>query len=138
MTPTLDSEGNEYGRFEHPAIGAVGTTLYVAYVGYGDLGNTLLMVTGESKGQTWGTPERIDTTGRVLGHIAPIWYDGMFYWARLNAADSVEVCRMAPTGTADCVDTGSIRIQGLAVSDDGVSAALDAGVGEWVVEDVAF
>lgn len=138
VTPTTDTEGNEYGRFEHPAIGAIADTLHVAYVGYGDIGNSVLMVTGEDKGLTWGTPERIDTSGRVLGHVDPVWYGGMFYWARLTTADTVEVCRLAPGDTADCVDTGTERIQGLAVSADGVSAALDAGVGDWVIEDVGF
>ena len=120
------------------ACGSVGTALYVAYVGYGDVGNTLLMVTGESKGAEWNTPERLDTTGRVFGHIPPVWYHGEFYWARLSSADTVEVCRIQPEGAEECVETSSPRISGLDVSDDGVFASLDAGTGDWVVESIAF
>ncbi len=137
-TPTVDTEGNQYGRFEHPAVTAVDKTIYVAYVGYGDVGNTLLLSTGLLKGASWDSPQRLDTAGRVLGHIPPIWVDGTLYWAELNDTDTVSICRFVPDGTPDCTDTLAPRIRGLAGSSPGIVASLDQGTAEWTVTDITW
>lgn len=142
FTPTVDTEGNEYGRYEHPQIGSVENTLYVGYLAYSDVGNTILLSTGASKGTTWDTPQRVDTSGRVLGHIPPLWVNGALYWARLGSGDSVEVCKLVPGDVADCVDTGSPRIMGLSgavvAGESQIVASLDGGVAQWEVTPVLW
>ncbi len=136
--PTLDTEGNEYGRYERPVIGAIENVLYVAYVGYGEVGNTVLLSIGAGKGSSWSNQERVDDSGRVLGHIAPIWVDSNLYWARLGTSDTVEICKMEPESTADCVDTGATRIMGLTGYGDEITVSLDQGVGQWAVQTVSW
>ena len=142
FTPTADTEGNEYGRYEHPQIASIENTLYVGYLAYSEAGNTILLSTGTGKGASWDTPQRVDTTGRVLGHIPPLWVNGALYWARISSSDSVEVCKLIPGDVADCVDTGSPRIMGLSgavvAGETAIVASLDGGVAEWEVSPVVW
>ena len=101
-----------------------------------EVGNTVLGVADP----TGSDPEivRLDDSGRVFGHIPPVWSEGEVVWARLSETDTVEVCRAAIGASADCTDTGRSRILGLSVGSGGVVASLDGGVGAWSVETVAW
>lgn len=131
-----DTAGTVYGRFENPAITYDSSTLRLAYVGYGDAGNALLLTTSTNHGDSWTTAQNLDETFRVLGHIAPVWSGSTLYFARLSATNTVELCRY--TSSLSCVDTGNPRILGLTASTNGVMASLDEGTAEWALSEFTW
>ncbi|MFZ5482299.1 MAG: alkaline phosphatase family protein [Myxococcota bacterium] len=138
--PTLDAEGNEYGRMETPAIAAGPDGLLLGFVAYGEeVGNTILFASSDATGETWSTPERVDASERVFGHLAPRWGDGWLHWARLSDAGEAEVCRWQPgVVEAECQGVGSSRVNGLAPVEGGALVSVDRGVGQWASETVSF
>lgn len=137
---SLDADGVSWGRMESPAISIDGTgTLTVAFLAYNEDDNAMLVTTSSDHGATWSVMDRIDTSGRVLGHVAPRWIDGSLVWARLSATSTVEACRWSPGGAEDCVDTGRSGVSGFSPDGaGGVQASLDTGLGDWVVEPVSW
>ncbi len=128
--PTLDDSGEADTRMEFPALGTRDGVLALAYVSWGSRGVTVHVVTGPD----FGSPARIDDTGRVLGHVEPTWGEGGLYYARLTTDDTVEVC--AWRESSSCVDTGASAITDLAATGDGALALLHRE-GEWAVESVS-
>jgi hypothetical protein len=139
-TPTTDAEGHDFGRMEAPAIVAGDEGLLLGFVAYGDeTGNTVLYTGSDRGGTTWSTPERLDSTGRVFGHVSPRWGEGWLYWTRLGTDDVAEVCRWQPDAAAeDCRDLDGARVNGLAPIAGGARVSVDRGVGQWEGVDVAF
>lgn len=133
--PTVDAEGYTYGRMEAATLADLGEGLGLAFIGYSDqVGNTILVSAGSDSGDVWEAPRRVDTTGRVFGHINPVWIGDLLVWARLSEDDTVEVCRAVRQGEPDCIDTGYPRIMGLNTDGTTVMASLDHGNAEWVSE----
>jgi hypothetical protein len=136
-TPSEDTEGHVFGRMENPALATADGNVALAFNAWStEVGNTILGVADP----TGSDPEivRLDDSGRVFGHIPPVWSDGEVVWARLADAETVEVCRAAIGGSADCTDTGRSRILGLSAGSGGVVASLDTGLGAWSVESVTW
>jgi hypothetical protein len=137
--PTVDAEGYTYGRMESPTINDLGDGMAIAFIGYSDqVGNTVLVSSSDDAGDVWSTPARIDDTGRVFGHIAPVWFGDLLVWARLTDDDTVEICRLVRQVGPDCVDTGYPRIMGLNTDGTTVMASLDHGNAEWVSEEIEW
>ncbi|MBM4367201.1 MAG: hypothetical protein FJ102_13400 [Deltaproteobacteria bacterium] len=127
QVPTLDDHAEADTRMEFPALAARDGSLALAYVSWGGPGVTVHVVTGPD----FGTPVRVDDSGRVLGHVEPTWGDGVLYYARLGVADTVEVC--AWNGSTTCIDTGATAIADLAATATGALAALHRDEA-WAVE----
>ncbi len=135
--PTLDAEGRAYDRMESPAIRVDGATVQVAWIGWDDDGSHLLLATSTDGGEVWGTPQRVDATGRVFGHVAPRWSEGRLYWARLGA-EAAEACRVTPGGAAACTRLDGARVTSLAPTSTGARVTVDTADGEWAVREVAW
>ena len=93
----------------------------------------------------------MDSTGRVLGHLTPVWSDeGVLTWARLGA--SIAVCSAdatvegmwsAPDPQANiaCAQTEANYIDGLVPTDDGVVVNIleeDGGLATWVSREFSW
>jgi hypothetical protein len=137
-TPTADTDGNDYDRMESPAILARPEGLELAYLGFNDAGNTILLTTSDTSGTTWSVPTRLDSSGRVFGHVRPRWQGTKIYWARLGDSGTAEVCRASSADDVACVDTGSPRIRGLAPTTDGATVSVDTGAGSWELQTVTW
>jgi hypothetical protein len=136
VTPTADADGNTWGRMELPALTTDGDALRLAFVGWSETLGVSILALSES-GSGWSTPVRLDESGRVLGHVEPVWDDGTLYWARLSDEGMVEVCAGSGSGgSASCTSTGSPRIAGLSVSEGTIEVSVDAGTAEWVVKGI--
>lgn len=135
--PTLDTEGRAYRRMESPALLVDGATMRVAWIGWDDDGSHLLMAASADGGETWGTPERVDATGKVFGHLAPRWAAGKLYWARLGDAEA-EACRLTPGSAPTCTGLDSLRITSLAPTGTGAHVTVDTGSGTWAAREVSW
>lgn len=137
---SLDTDGVAWGRMESPAIMVdAGGSVTVGFLAYNEDDNAILTITSDDQGVNWSPMERIDTSGRVLGHLPPRWIDGALYWARLTGGATVEACRWTAGGTADCLDTGRSGIMGFSRDGSGgVQASLDSAAGDWVLEPVIW
>lgn len=133
----------EYARMEHPQLYVhTDGVVHLAAVAYGDsAGNTLIEYTSADGGDTWTGPTQLETTGKVLGYVAPRWSGpdelGWLLWLRKEGA-TVEVCRRYVTGDeATCEDTGSAWVQGLTAASGGatVSTLVD---GAWEIQTLRF
>ncbi len=134
-TPTVDDNGEDWGRMEFPALAARDDGLDLAWVSWGESGSTVHLARSDADFGTWSTPIRLDDTGRVLGHVEPRWQDGTLYYARLTMDDTVEAC--AWRESLSCVDTGATAIVDLAADRDGAIALLYRE-GNWAAETVSF
>lgn len=145
VTEVLDeghgTAGALYARMEHPQlILQADGILRLAAVAYGDtVGNTLIQYSSADGGATWTGPDRLDTSGQVVGYVPPRWSDsdepGWLTWLR-KAGDTVEVCRKhVDADPISCVDTGFAWVQGLAPVAGGarVSGLAD---GEWGIREI--
>ncbi|MDP2314301.1 MAG: alkaline phosphatase family protein [Pseudomonadota bacterium] len=135
--PTVDVEGRAYTRMESPAILVDGPTIRVAWIAWDTDGSHLLWATSTDTGDTWSTPERVDATGKVYGHLAPRWADGKLYWSRLGAVEA-EACRVAPGGEPTCVALGSARVTSLAPTATNAWVTVDTGEGAWASQEVVW
>ncbi len=137
-TPTTDSQGRSYTRFEHPAMTTQGSTLHLAYQGMGPDGNALL--TSSLTDGTWSSARAVDDSGQAYVHLPPAWSDdGTLYWARRDGEGFVELCKAAAGDTtADCTSTEHRAIDSITPADEGVWAAVSAGDGAWSIEQLAW
>lgn len=137
--PTVDAEGFTYERMEQPTLADVSDGMGVAFVAYSEeVGNTILVSQSNSDGSSWDVPWRIDTSGRVLGHIDPVWVGSKLVFARLSTSDTVEICRSVSLGTPDCIDTDSPRIAGLAYDGTTAQVSVDVGTAQWEIENLEW
>ncbi len=115
-----DSAGRQWQRVEAPALQAKGGTLHLAALAFGPDGNTVLTASIDPESGGWSSSRAIDGSGRVFGHIEPVWgQDEHLYWARLDSDAWVEVCRAAAgDNDADCRSTQGAWIDGLAAGQD--------------------
>ncbi|MFT5684936.1 MAG: hypothetical protein ACI8RZ_005881 [Myxococcota bacterium] len=133
---TIDSD-----RLEHPAL-ARGTdgVFRLGFLSYTEAGVITVIAMDAADGLSWSAPETMDTSGRILPHIDPIWTAaGVLLWAQLGEADTVEVCARAIGGVLACADTGAAYIMGL-TEDDGVvtvSTRQDAAA-DWTLGAVSL
>ena len=67
----------------------------LAHLAYDSNGQVQVQVSvSEDGGDTWSEPRVLDDSGRVLGHIGPVWSaDGRLSWARLDG--QVELCSLS-------------------------------------------
>jgi hypothetical protein len=135
--PTLDTEGRAYRRMESPALLVDGDTMRVAWIGWEGDGVHLLLASSTDGGDTWGTPERVDPTGMVFGHLTPRWAAGQLHWARLGATEA-EACRLAPGSEPTCTGLGSTRVTSLAPTGTGAYVTIDNGEGAWISQEVTW
>ncbi len=134
--PTTDSDGAAWGRMEFPALTASSGVLALAWVSWGEGGVTVHATASEPPYSAWSTPTRVDDTGRVLGHIEPVWAGERLHYARLAGGGTVEVCGWSSGGTATCIDTGALGARDLA-SGPGVVTLLGWDGETWTAADYA-
>ena len=128
---TLDDQGLAWGRAEFPSLTTLGAGLAVAWVSWGAAGVTVHVATSDADATTWSTPERVDESGLVLGHIEPAWGEGRLYWARQVDAGGTEVCRWTPGAAAVCIDTASTALRDLSVDGEAVTVLAFDGTRTW-------
>ena len=72
----------------------------LAHLAYDSDGQVQVQVSvSEDGGDTWSEPRALDDSGRVLGHIRPVWSaDGRLSWARLDG--QVQLCSLSAALTS--------------------------------------
>ena len=96
-------------------------------------GTSIYATRTQGNEQAFAEISRLDTSGRVFGHIAPLWHSQTLYWARLGMQETVEICQFIPeTGQIQCQDTLRPHILSLVGNETGVYASLSEGT-EWQV-----
>jgi hypothetical protein len=140
VLPRTDSAGRAWARLEEPALLARGTTLHLAALAFGADGNTVLTASMDLGSDTWSSTRSLDSTGRVFGHLRPVWgSDDRLYWARLGDDGKVELCRV-DAGDTDpaCQTTEGTWIDGLAAGQDRAWASLSAGDRQWELVELTW
>lgn len=139
---STDSSGRTDQRQEHPALVVLGDALHLAWHGYDDDGVHLVSsyATSPRQPSSWRTPQALDDSGRVFGHVPPSWgQTGQLYWARESDLLTAEVCRaLIFEWLPDCRDLGVPWIDSLAATDGGVLVSFSAGDGLWETEELIW
>lgn len=128
--PTMDADGATWARMESPALSP--TTPELAFLAMGDAGTTVLVTAEGAAG--WDVPVRVDDSGAVYPHVAPVWAGGRVVWAR--AGDGVELCSAGADRVAECVGTGAAWIRELGTDGDVVRAVVAETAGVWEAREV--
>lgn len=115
IEPTLDNNGDAWGRTEFPVLTTLGPGLAAAWISWGTGGVAIHSSVSDATGTVWSTPARQDDTGRVLGHVEPAWGGSWLYWAQLTSSGDVEVCRWSADSARVCVATGFAAVRDLTV-----------------------
>jgi len=128
----VNSDNEEIGRLERPALGLAGEDLVVAAVGYSSGGTTLMAATQDAasgEDDEWSELVTLDDSGLVFPHLSPAFSsDGWLYWARQSGSGGVEICRAdGGQATPSCRESSYDWIDSLAPADGGTWASLSDG-----------
>ncbi len=137
-----DNEGHSYERGAHPTLTGSSSGLRLAWHAYDDQGIHLLVTRANrpDRESSWSTPMAVDTSGRLYGHVPPVWDpSGQLYWAREGEAGTAEICVLASLDASpDCQDTEHPWIDSLAATDTGALASVSHGDGAWQLIDLTW
>jgi len=137
-----DATGSDHERQGNPALVAQEGELRIAWHGYDDEGVHLLATTNDDPRDpaSWGKPRAVDRSGRVFGHISPLWDSGgTLYWARAGEGSGAQVCRSEhQSWVEDCLELDGPWIDSLAVVSGSLVASVSTGDGLWEIVELSW
>jgi hypothetical protein len=135
----LDELLSEPRRVERTALWADGDRVRLAMLAMDEDTRAVAVVESPDGGAAWGTPSLLPTEGELLVHLTPQWDDGAVVWGAMLDDGTAGLCRAVPgAAEAECVSTGSPRIDSFSVSAGVAAVSVDTGVGQWELGEVRW